>query len=98
MHVEGRTHALEEVPARPLPGAAEGSLVAPMSGTVQELLVAVGDLVEAGQALVLLSAMKMQVEIKSPISGRVSALPHAAGEQVEGGTALAVVEPEESSP
>ena len=92
VHDGGRTHAFEEVLAQGGGGAAEGSLVAPMTGTVQEVLVSVGDVVEKGQPLVVLSAMKMQVEIKSPRAGTVTGLPHAVGDQVDGGSPVAVVE------
>jgi biotin carboxyl carrier protein len=92
VHDGGRTHVLEEVLARGSGATAEGSLVAPMTGTVQEVLVSVGDGVEKGQALVVLSAMKMQVEIKSPHAGTVTGLPHGVGDQVDGGEAVAVVE------
>jgi biotin carboxyl carrier protein len=92
VHDREHAHLLEEVVERGS-AAPEGSLVAPMTGTVQELLVAVGDHVAVGQPLVLLSAMKMQVEIKSPIAGVVGALPHGVGEQVDGGTQVVVVEP-----
>ena len=85
--------ALEEVVLRGGGAAAEGSLTAPMTGTVQEVLVAVGDTVTKGQPLVLMSAMKMQVEIKSPVDGTVTALPHAVGDQVDGGEEVAAVEP-----
>jgi len=93
VHDGDRTHVLEEVLAQGGGGAAEGSLVAPMTGTVQEVLVAVGDLVEKGQPLLVLSAMKMQVEIKSPRDGQVIELPHGVGDQVDGGSPVAVVEP-----
>ena len=93
MHVDGRTFVLESVVSAR--GAAAGSLAAPMTGKVLELLVREGDRVKAGQALVVLSAMKMQVEVKSPVDGTVRTLPHGVGEQVEGGTQLATVEADE---
>lgn len=67
-------------------------LVAPMPGKVVRLLVAENDLVEAGQALVVVEAMKMQNELKSPKKGIVRKLPVAAGANVNPGDVLAIVE------
>ena len=53
---------------------AEGSLVAPMPGTVTAVHVAVGDEVTAGQPLLVLEAMKMQHPVVAPAAG-VVALP-----------------------
>jgi propionyl-CoA carboxylase alpha chain len=71
---------------------AAGSLTAPLPGTVLRVLVAAGDAVRAGQALVVLEAMKMEHEVTSPVDGTVSELPVAAGDQVDGGQVLAVVD------
>jgi propionyl-CoA carboxylase alpha chain len=76
-------------PADPV---AEGSLVAPMPGSVVRVLVTVGDTVVAGQALVVLEAMKMEHTVSSPGPGSVVALAVTAGQQVDAGTILAVVD------
>ncbi|MEO7793377.1 MAG: biotin/lipoyl-containing protein [Thermoanaerobaculia bacterium] len=59
-----------------------------MPGRVVEVRVAAGDLVEAGQPLVVLEAMKMQNEIQAERSGVVSRIFVTAGEAVEGGDPL----------
>ena len=69
---------------------AEGSLLAPMPGTVVGVPVAEGDTVAAGQPVVVLEAMKMQHTIKAPVDGVVSDLV-GAGRQVAAGDVLAVV-------
>ncbi|MBN9097868.1 MAG: biotin/lipoyl-binding protein [Pseudonocardia sp.] len=74
-----------------------GSLTAPMPGSVIRLPVAAGDTVRAGQALVVLEAMKMEHTIASPIDGIVADLPVELGQQVSTGDALAVVEPADGS-
>ncbi|MEV0948130.1 biotin carboxylase N-terminal domain-containing protein [Rhodococcus sp. NPDC049939] len=71
---------------------AEGSLLAPMPGSVIRLGAAVGDSVIAGQPIVWLEAMKMEHTIKAPTAGIVSELAVVAGQQVDLGTVLAVVE------
>jgi len=78
-------------PGRPPSGAA-ARLDAPMPGRIVRVLVSVGDEVAAGQALVVVEAMKMENEIRSPRPGRVSSLGVREGEAVETGALLAVVE------
>ena len=74
---------------------AAGSLLAPMPGTVVRVGVAVGDVVEEGQPLLWLEAMKMEHTISAPAAGIVAELRVAAGQQVEVGAVLAVVQAEE---
>jgi len=71
---------------------AEGSLLAPMPGSVARLAVAVGDRVKAGQPVLWLEAMKMQHRIDAPVDGVVSELPVREGQQIDVGAVLAVVE------
>jgi propionyl-CoA carboxylase alpha chain len=73
---------------------AEGSLVAPMPGTVTAVQVAVGDAVTAGQQLLVLEAMKMQHPVVAPATGVVRSLDVVLGAQVDAGTVLAVIEAE----
>jgi propionyl-CoA carboxylase alpha chain len=70
---------------------AEGSLLAPMPGSVVAVHAAVGDEVTEGQPLLVMEAMKMQHTISAPYAGTVTELSATAGQQVEAGTVLAVV-------
>ena len=63
-----------------------------MPGKVIRTLVSQGDMVEAGQGIAVVEAMKMQNEMKSPKAGRVVELKAAAGDTVSAGSVLAVVE------
>ncbi|WP_422002090.1 carboxyl transferase domain-containing protein [Reyranella sp.] len=65
---------------------------APMQGTIVSLSVAEGDAVAAGQALLVMDAMKMQHEIRSPARGYVRRIAVTAGETVYEGHALLFVE------
>jgi propionyl-CoA carboxylase alpha chain len=76
---------------------AEGSLVAPMPGTVTAVHVSVGDPVRAGQPLLVLEAMKMQHPVVAGTTGVVRSLDVVPGAQVDAGTVLAVIEQEESA-
>jgi propionyl-CoA carboxylase alpha chain len=85
--------ALEPVSRFPDPDSqnAPGSLLAPMPGSVIRVAVAEGDVVEEGQVLMWLEAMKMQHEVRAPSAGVVAELPAVEGRQVEVGEVLAVV-------
>lgn len=77
------------------PLAAEaGSLAiyAPMPGKVIRVLVAQGDEVEAGQALVVVEAMKMQNEIRASKKGKVIRIAVQQGSPVNAGDLLAEIE------
>jgi len=63
-----------------------------MPGRVVRTLVAVGDEVEEGQALIVIEAMKMQNELKSPKTGRVGKIAVDVGDAVGSGDVLVVVE------
>jgi biotin carboxyl carrier protein len=54
--------------------------------------VALGDLVEPGQGLVVVEAMKMQNEMKASRPGRVIEVRAGAGETVGAGDTLVVLE------
>ncbi len=75
---------------------AAGSMLAPMPGTVVSVSAAVGDVVQEGQTILVMEAMKMQHTIAAPYPGTVTELSASAGQQVEAGTVLAVVEPAET--
>ncbi len=85
--------ALRKVPrfVDPASQVAEGSLLAPMPGTVVGVHAAVGDNVTEGQTLLVMEAMKMQHTIAAPYAGVVSELAASEGQQVEAGAVLAVV-------
>ena len=60
----------------------------PMPGRVVKVLVARGDLVEVGQGLVVLEAMKMENEVRARLAGSVADVHVAPGEAVEGNAKL----------
>lgn len=64
--------------------SAGGNVVrAPMPGTMIEILVAVGDEVEAGQTLAVMEAMKMEHLLTAPNTGVISAIHTSAGASVD---------------
>jgi acetyl/propionyl-CoA carboxylase alpha subunit len=94
VRVGGRTFTLEspEGRRRDVPGA-DGCVRAPMTGTVLGVSVREGDVVEADQTLVVLSAMKMEHKLTAGIAGVVRTVAASPGAAVEQGALLVQVEP-----
>ncbi|WP_028601394.1 acetyl-CoA carboxylase biotin carboxylase subunit [Ottowia thiooxydans] len=86
LHYRGQPVAVNDhtrsAALRSAAGDGDGKVRASMNGRVVAVLVAEGDLVEAGQPIITLEAMKMEHVHVAPVSGRVSALSAAVGEQV----------------
>jgi propionyl-CoA carboxylase alpha chain len=84
---------LVELPRFPVAEAAlaEGSLLAPLPGSVSRVLVVPGQRVAAGDLLLTLEAMKLEHPVLAPAAGVVADMPVAAGTQVETGAVLAVI-------
>jgi len=61
-------------------------------GRIASVAVTKGDVVEAGQTLLAVEAMKMQNELRAPRAGTVARVPATAGETVELGDVLVVLE------
>lgn len=72
--------------------ASEGKLSAQMPGQVVDVLVSAGDEVKAGQALVVLEAMKMEIRVTAPKDGTVREVYVKKGDVVEREQQLARLE------
>ena len=79
---DGWQYPLDDDSAPTAASAASGSLQAPMPGTVLRVMVAVGDQVRAGQELVVIEAMKMELAVTAPRDGRVQTVSATVGAQV----------------
>jgi len=73
------------------------TLDAPMPAQVTAVLVAPGDVVDAGATLVVLEAMKMELPLKTPFAGRVDAVHCSVGDRVAPGRILVDVVPREET-
>jgi acetyl-CoA/propionyl-CoA carboxylase biotin carboxyl carrier protein len=72
-------------------GAGSGQVTVPMQGTIVKVLVAVGDEVEAGQAVTVLEAMKMENNITAETSGTVKEVRVQPGDAVGAGDVVVVI-------
>lgn len=70
----------------------EGSLNAPMPGSVVKVLVEAGQKVKQGDALLILEAMKMEHTIEAPRDGVVAEICYNIGDLVAEGDQLAILE------
>ncbi len=74
---------ITQQPAAAAGGAGSGQIKALMDGAILEVLVREGDAVEQGQTLVVLEAMKMELQLKADAAGTVKSVNVKAGEQVK---------------
>ncbi|MEO1319775.1 MAG: biotin/lipoyl-containing protein, partial [Pseudomonadota bacterium] len=74
--------------------AGDGALRAPMTGRVVSINVVTGDNVVAGQALMVLEAMKMEHTLAAPFAGTVDECRTAVDALVDGGSVLITLQPE----
>ena len=65
-----------------------GQVTAQIPGLVTRIFHKPGDEVQAGEALFLMEAMKMENEIKSPVTGKIQKIHVAAGQTVEKGAVI----------
>ncbi len=70
----------------------DNTIRSPMPGKVVKIFVKQGDIVEAGQPLIVLSAMKMESEFKAGLRGIVKEIPVKEGDTVENNQLLVVIE------
>jgi geranyl-CoA carboxylase alpha subunit len=72
----------------------DGRVRASMNGRVVAVMVAVGDRVTSGQAVLTLEAMKMEHVHAAPVAGVVSALHVSGGDQVQASRVVVEIQPD----
>jgi pyruvate carboxylase subunit B len=73
-------------------GAGSTPVTAPMPGAVFEIKKAPGDMVEEGETVIVLEAMKMEMAIAAPAAGRVAEICVGKGDQITAGQVLATLD------
>jgi len=96
LRVDGQTHELaapQSRRGRGGRGGVDGTVRAPMTGTVLDVLCNPGDVVEADQTLVVISAMKMEHRLAAGVQGTVQSVAIKKDATVDQGAELVVVAP-----
>jgi acetyl/propionyl-CoA carboxylase alpha subunit len=86
--LDERTRAIREMSGAVTGPVGPAPVIAPMPGLVVRVNAEVGDLVQAGQGLIVMEAMKMENELRAQATGRVKSVLVAPGAAVEKGTLL----------
>ncbi len=86
--LDERTRAIRDMADASRPPAGPVPLLAPMPGLIVRVHVAPGDLVQAGQPLVAIEAMKMENELRAPVGAKVTVVRAVPGAPVEKGATL----------
>ncbi len=94
VHNASDAGAVAVAPASPTPALPPGSaILAPMPGVVLRYFVRVGDVVKAGDPVVVLEAMKMQNNLPAPRDARIASLAFKPGDNANRGDVLVTFEP-----
>ncbi|MDO3386728.1 urea carboxylase [Gilvimarinus sp. SDUM040013] len=95
-HADGQFNftPLEQIESESELDLAEGDTLvdSSVSGSIWQVNVEVGDTVEAGQTLVVLESMKMEINIPAPIGGKVKQILKTTGAGVKPGQTLVLLE------
>jgi pyruvate carboxylase subunit B len=79
--------------AAPVAAVANANAIcAELPGSVFKLVAAVGDSVNAGDKIMILEAMKMEIDVVAPRAGKVTSISVNVNDKIEAGQVLAVVE------
>ncbi len=87
---ELRAQALESLEG----SGGNGTISADIPGLVVEIKVTVGQLVQKGDPIIVVEAMKMQNELCAAVAGEVTSIPVKVGQAVNPGDSLVIIEPE----
>ena len=90
--IDERTRAIRDTTAAAAAPSGPAPVKAPMPGLIVRVNVKAGDMVEAGQGVVVMEAMKMENELRATAAGRVKSVEVAPGATVEKGTLLVSLE------
>lgn len=81
----------QSAPPAPTDAGSVTEVQSQMPGAVYKQLLHVGDQVRAGEPILILEAMKMEMEVASPVDGTIEEVRFAVGDQVATGQVLATI-------
>lgn len=90
--LDERTRTIRDLSGVSAGPSGPAPLTAPMPGLIVRVTAQVGDMVQAGQGLVVMEAMKMENELRASATGRVRAVHAVPGTAVEKGALLIELE------
>jgi 3-methylcrotonyl-CoA carboxylase alpha subunit len=97
VHDPRRAHAMTAIPYLGYISSSpeiSGQLRAPMTGVVLKVNAGVGSRVKAGDTIVVMESMKMELRIASEVAGVVTAVHFEPGETIDRNAVVAVVDPD----
>ena len=89
--MDERAKRLAEAAGAFATASGDTNIKSPMPGLIVAVPVAIGDVVQKGQVIVVLESMKMENEIKSPREGTISAIKITPRQTVEQGQLMIVI-------
>ena len=67
-----------------------------MKGLIVDVVKVEGDIIEEGEPIAVLSAMKMESIVSAPISGRLTKVIAKMGDALDSGDLIAIITPADS--
>lgn len=83
----------EKIGARSSAETADNEILSPLTGSIIKILIPNGQTAEAGETLLLMESMKMEIPIKAAMSGTMTNLSIEEGAMVDRGQVLAIIDP-----
>jgi urea carboxylase len=92
LHFESETQLAQFESNIDLLAEHESAIDSPLACSIWQITVEVGQHIQAGDTLMILEAMKMEIKLEAPCTGKVSKILRHAGAQISAGERLIVVE------
>jgi urea carboxylase len=83
----------EQPPEEAPLAAGTRAIAAPVPGSIWQVLVQPGDRINAGDTVMIIESMKMEVQVRSPASGTIDSLTGNKGQVVRAGQRLGIIVP-----
>ena len=95
--IDGLSYLIETSTSSGLAASGGNSIIAPMPGSIIAVNAGLGDTVKAGDALIIMEAMKMEMTLEAPRDGIIQSINIKPGERVADGDVLLTLEEEDAT-